>query len=180
MSEIDGIRTGITSSSITVFTTFLSTLLVEDELTTIFAATFSVMLANGISDAFAVGTSLKDGIDLTRDRLLVRDIIVSELIYTFPIVVFVGILAILQRKKHHFFSRHNVKTLRFKLTVLSVVLTYEILGIFLGCTYVSGEDVVDTSIRLAIILGTIGFTGTLTYVMTTYLETGKIKNIGNK
>ena len=72
MSEIDGIRTGITSSSITVFTTFLSTLLVEDELTTIFAATFSVMLANGISDAFAVGTSLKDGIDLTRDRLLVR------------------------------------------------------------------------------------------------------------
>ena len=100
MSEIDGIRTGITSSSITVFTTFLSTLLVEDELTTIFAATFSVMLANGISDAFAVGTSLKDGIDLTRDRLLVRDIIVSELIYTFPIVVFVGILAILQRKKH--------------------------------------------------------------------------------
>jgi len=99
MSEIDGIRTGITSSSITVFTTFLSTLLVEEELTTIFAATFSVMLANGISDAFAVGTSLKDGIDLTRDRLLVRDIIVSELIYTFPIVVFVGILAILQRKK---------------------------------------------------------------------------------
>ena len=70
--------------------------------------------------------------------------------------------------------------MRFKLTVLSVVLTYEILGIFLGCTYVSGEDVVDTSIRLAIILGTIGFTGTLTYVMTTYLETGKIKNIGNK
>ena len=50
----------------------------------------------------------------------------------------------------------------------------------IGCTYVSGEDVVDTSIRLAIILGTIGFTGTLTYVMTTYLETGKIKNIGNK
>ena len=92
----------------------------------------------------------------------------------------IGILAVLQRKKHHFFSRHNVKTLRFKLTVLSVVLTYEILGIFLGCTYVSGEDVVDTSIRLAIILGTIGFTGTLTYVMTTYLETGKIKNIGNK
>ena len=79
------ISPGITSSSITVFTTFLSTLLVEDELTTIFAATFSVMLANGISDAFAVGTSLKDGIDLTRDRLLVRDIIVSELIYTFPI-----------------------------------------------------------------------------------------------
>ena len=66
------------------------------------------------------------------------------------------------------------------MTVLSVVLTYEILGIFLGCTYVSGEDVVDTSIRLAIILGTIGFAGTLTYVMTTYLETGKIKNIGNK
>ena len=105
MSEIDGIRTGITSSSITVFTTFLSTLLVEDELTTIFAATFSVMLANGISDAFAVGTSLKDGIDLTRDRLLVRDIIVSELIYTFPIVVFVGILAILQRKKHRIAKR---------------------------------------------------------------------------
>lgn len=99
MTDIDGIRTGITSSSITVFTTFLSTLLVEDELTTIFAATFSVMLANGISDAFAVGTSSKDGIDLTRDRLLVRDIIVSEIVYTVPIVLFVGILAEKARQK---------------------------------------------------------------------------------
>jgi len=180
MADIDGIRTGITSSSITVFTTFLSTLLVEDELTTVFAATFSVMLANGISDAFAVGTSSKDGIDLTRDRLLVRDIIVSEIVYTVPIVLFVGSLAVLQRKKHPLFSKYSVNTLRFKLTVLSIVLTYEILGIFLGCTYVSDEDVVDTSIRLAIILGTIAFTGTLTFIMTTYLETGRIKNISNK
>ena len=61
------------------------------------------------------------------------------------------------------------------MTVLSVVLTYEILGIFLGCTYVSGEDVVDTSIRLAIILGTIGFTGTLTG----FQILGNVSNVTN-
>ena len=90
-----------------------------------------------------------------------RSVVKATFLFCRVLIALRNSFSALQRKKHHFFSRHNVKTLRFKLTVLSVVLTYEILGIFLGCTYVSGEDVVDTSIRLAIILGTIGFTGTL-------------------
>ena len=49
--------------------------------------TIATWLANGISDAFSVGTSNKTGIDLTREKDLMIAIILSEFLFALPIVL---------------------------------------------------------------------------------------------
>ena len=164
LENVDGVLMGVTSASITVFSAFAGTLLISDDVSAVFAATMATWLANGISDAFSVGTSNKNGIDLTRDGRVMRGIALSELAYAGPIVLFSGLLSFLKLKF----------TLKKKILVVFGLLMYEIVALFMSVQFVANENLNSTGLRILIVISIIALIGAITYVITKLSKDKKI------
>lgn len=164
LENVDGVLMGVTSASITVFSAFAGTLLISDDASAVFAATIATWLANGISDAFSVGTSNKNGIDLTRDGRVMKGISLSELAYAGPIVLFTAMLSLLKLKF----------TFKQKMLVTFGVLMYEIVALFLAVQFVAKEDLNSTGLRILIVISIIAVISSLTYIVTKLSKDKKI------
>ena len=164
LENVDGVLMGVTSASITVFSAFAGTLLISDDVSAVFAATIATWLANGISDAFSVGTSNKNGIDLTRDGHVMRGIALSELAYAGPIVLFAAPLSFLKLN----FSLKKKFLLNFGL------LMYEIGALFISVQLVAKEDLNSTGLRILIVISIIAVISAITYLITKLTKDKKI------
>ena len=164
LENVDGVLMGVTSASITVFSAFSGTLLISDDISAVFAATIATWLANGISDAFSVGTSNKNGIDLTRDGGVMRGIALSEFVYAGPIVAFSGILSLSKRKF----------TFKNKVLIALGVLLYEIAALFFSVQFVAKEELNSTGVRLLIVVSIISIISVITYLLTKLSRDKKI------
>lgn len=158
--DVDAILLGVTSSAVTVFTAFLGTFLVENNMVPVLAATLATCLSNSISDMFAVGTSFRSGIDFGQDGFKMLQIISSELLFTFPMVLTVAIITILQQNK-----RLSPFTFTSKTLIIAGILTYELAGIITVGKGIVKESWEDNLIRISIIFGTIIFVGVITYFL---------------
>ena len=157
--NVNGVLVGSMGSAITVFTSMTCVLLVEDNLSAVFAATLATSVSNAVSDTIAVGSSNTDGIDFTNttNTDVMWKIFVTEILFGLPWIVTLGVLAFFQKKKK------VTPGFMFKALYIAASFLYTIAGISSVSQGIVHESASDTGIRIGLVTGTVLVTSLLIY-----------------
>jgi hypothetical protein len=153
--KVSDVKLGTTTAAITLTTTLASTLIVESDLSTVFAAAFAASLSNALADGFSVAAA-GDGIRSMNWKNF-RNIFLSELVLGILPLAVLLVFVVYQRNGKFVPGR------KFKLIFIAAIVFYQIAAVFIIGLGIVDETLINNSFRALLVLGIIVTITGLTY-----------------
>lgn len=153
--KVSDVKLGTTTAAITLTTTLASTLIVESELSTVFAAAFAASLSNALADGFSVAAA-GDGI-LSMNWKNFRNVFLSELLLGLLPLAALLVFVVYQRNGNFEPGR------KFKLIFIAAIVAYQIAALFIIGLGIVDDTFIDNLLRALLVLAVIVTITGLTY-----------------